>query len=151
LPIGSKARCRGELASRVAPRRSYESDIVAHLAREALGVGGEEFKASSELLLFGSVGASDDELAVEWDDSRLALMSTASLKLGRARAAIFDVIEHTMSSTIAVLVDNECAFCPILDTFSLNKKEGYAVWTKTRLISLMHDAPSTESIYLRCE
>ena len=72
-------------------------------------------------------------------------------EIGEAKAAQFQII-HNSDEQVTSILSQETALGHTVDIFTLNKKNGMAVWTKTRSSDLLSGGtPSAQSFYLKCK
>ncbi|MBI4225882.1 hypothetical protein HY612_02105 [Candidatus Roizmanbacteria bacterium] len=95
-----------------------------------------------------------DELAIETDSQgKFSFITKASVGIGQAKSDEgWKVVKNDKEYLIAVL-DKLGDPIPIRNshnTFMLNKENGIAIWTKTRLVNLGTNTPETQSYLLRC-
>jgi hypothetical protein len=95
--------------------------------------------------LEGDLRPGEDRLAVEIDGSVLRFMTRTSVEVGQATPAEFAILRNSADILSAVLARPES-----IDTFLLNKRNGFAVWTKSRGSFLSDPQPDTQAHYLRC-
>ena len=91
-----------------------------------------------------------DEISIEIEGNTLYFLTGASFNLGEAKAAKFQVIYNTEEEVLAICPQQTAGYT--VDIFTLNKKTGLAVWTKTRSFDLLSGStPSAQSFYLICK
>lgn len=87
-----------------------------------------------------------DQLAITIDGETMQFNTRASLEAGMARGATFSILRNDEEAVISAYLEPS-GFS--MNTFSLNKATGHAVWTKTRPEFLGQGATS-DTIHLIC-
>lgn len=95
-------------------------------------------------------GVGTDKLAVEIHGQVLRFMTKASVEAGMATPAEFQVLRND-DEVLAAVSYQTGALGSTLGSFLLNKKNGLAVWTKSRPSFLVDKQPDTQAFYLRCQ
>jgi hypothetical protein len=91
-----------------------------------------------------------DEISIEIEGNTLYFLSDASFNLGEAKSAKFQVIYNTEEEVLAICHQQTAGYT--VDIFTLHKKTGLALWTKTRSFDLLSGGtPSGQSFYLICK
>jgi hypothetical protein len=91
----------------------------------------------------------NDTLAIEIVGGSLKVMTRASVEMGQASPAIFTIAQNDDTVLVAYAID-DATLGVIVDSVLFNKKNGLAVWTKSRSASILGDEPATQTLYLRC-
>jgi hypothetical protein len=101
--------------------------------------------------ILGQLSKGTDKISIRIEGNILHFLSGASFEIGEAKAAQFKIISGSDEEVTAIL-PQETALGYTVDIFTLNKKTGLAVWTKTRSYDAWSGgAPSAQSFYLRCK
>ena len=101
--------------------------------------------------VLGEVFKGTDKISLQIEGDILYFLSGASFKLGEAKPVLFKIIHNSEEQVLAILPE-QTTFGYTVDIFTLNKKTGVAVWTKTRSYdSFSGGAPSAQSFYLKCK
>jgi len=88
-----------------------------------------------------------DKISIEVDGDVLYFLTGAGFNLGGAKGAKFQVLHNSEQQILAITSEGG----KTVDVFTLNKKTGLAVWTKTRFLDFMSGGnPSAQSFYLMC-
>jgi len=95
-------------------------------------------------------GVGTDKLAIEIHGSVLRFMTQASVGAGQATAAEFQILHNDNEVLVAVNYQRG-ALGSNLNSLLVNKKNGLAVWTKSRPSFLVDEEPDTQTHYLRCQ
>lgn len=90
-----------------------------------------------------------DKLAIKVKERTLTFITVASVQAGQAEGAEFIIVKDASDYLMAVHVA-EGALVTSLNSFLLNRKNGLAVWTKSRPSFLTIKTPETHSFYLVC-
>lgn len=99
----------------------------------------------------GELSKGTDKISVRIKGNILHFLSGASFETGEANAAQFQII-HNSDEQVSGILTQKTAFGLTVDIFTLNKKTGMAVWTKTRSSDLLAGGnPSAQSLYLKCK
>ena len=91
-----------------------------------------------------------DKVSIQIEGDILYFLSDASFNLGEAKPAKFQVIYNTEEEVLAICHQQTAGYT--VDIFTLHKKTGLALWTKTRSFDLLSGGtPSGQSFYLICK
>ena len=90
-----------------------------------------------------------DKLAIEIEGKTLKFMTQTSVESGQATAAAFQIIRND-KDVLAAVDYQSGALGSSFSSFLLNKKTGYAVWTKSRPSFLVDGQADTQAHYLQC-
>ena len=92
-----------------------------------------------------------DKISIQIDGDTLYFLSGASFETGEAKPAQFKIFHHSKEHLLAIISEETPAGGYTVDIFTLNKKTGLAVWTKTRSSELFRgNIPSAQTFYLKC-
>jgi hypothetical protein len=118
---------------------------------------------SCEALLFTSIqpnprtknieienGVGTDKVAIEILGPVLKFMTQASVGVGQTDAAEFQIMRNDEEVLVAIS-HSLGALGSTLNSLLINKKNGLAVWTKSRPFFIVDDEPDTQAHYLRCQ
>ena len=126
LVTPNQCRCKAIVSSHLFANATKERNISAQLER---GI---------------------DEISIEFEGNTLYFLTGASFNLGEAKAAKFQVIYNTEEEVLAICHQQTAGYT--VDIFTLHKKTGLALWTKTRSFDLLSGGtPSGQSFYLICK
>ena len=90
-------------------------------------------------------------MALKIEGKTLSLITVASVKAGNTDAARFEIVKGDKDFLMAVFIsEGSIPSMSSISSLVLNKKNGLAVWTKSRAEFLAYDAPDTQGIYLAC-
>jgi hypothetical protein len=91
-----------------------------------------------------------DKVSIQIEGDTLYFLSGASFGIGEAKPAQFKIVNQPQEQVVAIR-SQEMIDGYTIDIFTLNKKTGLAVWTKTRSNdAISGGTPSTQSSYLKC-
>jgi hypothetical protein len=92
-----------------------------------------------------------DKISISIEGDTLYFLTGASFKTGEARPGQCQIMHNTDEQILAVC-PTPTNFGFTVDTITINKKTGLAVWTKTRSADLFSGGnPSAQSFYLICK
>jgi len=91
-----------------------------------------------------------DKLAIEISGSALKFISHASVNAGSATATEFQILHNDEEALVAIAYTRG-ALGSTLNSLLINKKNGLAVWTKSRPFFIVDEEPDTQAHYLRCQ
>ena len=92
-----------------------------------------------------------DKVSIEIEGDTLYFLTGASFKVGEARPAQCRIMHNTDEQILAVC-PTPTNFGYTVDTITISRKTGLAVWTKTRSADLFSGGnPSAQSFYLICK
>lgn len=99
----------------------------------------------------GELSKGIDKISVRIEGNILHFLSGASFETGEAKTAQFQII-HNSDEHVSGILTQKTAFGLTVDIFTLNKKTGMSVWTKTRSSDMLAGGtPSAQSFYLKCK
>lgn len=90
-----------------------------------------------------------DKLAIRIKENAITFITRASVEAGIPEAAEFTIVSNEEDFLVAIYLDKG-AISPSLNSLVLNKKNGFAVWTKSRPQYLLSQTPDVQSSYLVC-
>lgn len=88
-----------------------------------------------------------DQLAITIEGETMQFNTRASLEAGMARGAMFSILRNDEEAMISAYLEPS-GFS--MNTFSLNKATGHAVWTKTRA-AFLGQGVTSDTIHLICK
>lgn len=101
--------------------------------------------------ILGELSKGTDKINIRIKGNTLYFLSGDSFDIGEAKSAQFQII-HNSDEQVSSILSNKTAVGHTVDIFTLNKKNGMAVWTKTRSSDLLSGGtPSAQSFYLKCK
>lgn len=96
----------------------------------------------------GEVKKGTDKVAIKIKDEKtLSFITGAAVEAGVAEGDPFVILRNTDYDLVAIYYDE---IWGSLNTFSLNKRNGLAVWSKTKPEFIGYESPSGDVIYLIC-
>lgn len=107
-------------------------------------------KDAKSRTLIGEVSEGLDNIAIKIEKRRLLFTTAASVKVGFAEAAEFDIVRNTNNYLMAATVDDSALTIPF-STFTLNKDNGFAIYTKARPEGLFGSIPDVQTMFLSCQ
>jgi hypothetical protein len=91
-----------------------------------------------------------DKISIEIEGNALYFLTGASFKAGQVRPAPCRIMHNTDEQVLAICPTSS-TFGFTVDTITINRKTGFAVWTKTRSNDLFSgENPSAQTFYLIC-
>lgn len=141
--------CSAVLSASIMPGQPSEGDYLEITDTSLLKSKDEIAKLSAETTLESKSRTGTDTLAIRIDGDRLHVMTRAAVESGIATAAPMIIVRNS-DDEMAAIAAEEIPLSFTLETFLLNKQNGYAVWTKSRPRYLIQDVPDTQAIYFRC-
>jgi hypothetical protein len=99
--------------------------------------------------LEGELSDGRDKLAVQVEGQTLKFMTQAAVGTGVAEASQFAITWNDESVLTAVVSDGPPGHAT--DSFVLNKKSGFAVWTQSSPTLIISKVPYTQTVYLLCK
>jgi hypothetical protein len=137
------------LSTSIAPARSRDAQAYRISETSLLKPETELKQLYDTKRLEAASNTGTDMLAVEVDGKTLKFITRASVEAGQASAAAFQIIRN--DKDVLAAVDHQSGVLGLsLSSFLLNKKNGYAVWTKSRPSFLVDEQPDTQTHYLQC-
>jgi hypothetical protein len=92
-----------------------------------------------------------DKISISIEGDTLYFLTGASFKIGEARPAQCMIMHNTTEQVLAIC-PTPSNFGFTVDTITINRKTGFAVWTKTRSDDLFSGGnPAAQSFYLICK
>lgn len=100
----------------------------------------------------GQIEEAKDILAIKIkDDETMLLITKASVEVGIAEPAEFQIVKNDKEVLLAVEYHESALGSPSLGTFILNKETGLAIWTRNEPTYMLLGKPVTQSHYLICK
>ena len=99
----------------------------------------------------GTVSIPSDEVSIEIEDKKLFVLSKASFKQGVTRGTPFDIISDDGNKLLATFNTDGVFSGQVVNIFALNRENGIAIWTRTRLDGFITGNPDVYSICFKCE
>jgi len=121
--------CETKAGVTLFPRQNYDKKTLETVDSEISGEG--------------------SKLAIEIGDKTLKLLTDTSVGIGVAEPAEMVIVRQNSDSVEAVYAENGLIDAGI-DTFVLNRKSGFAVWTKSKPSFFGNNAPDAQAYYLEC-
>lgn len=90
------------------------------------------------------------KLAIEINGQILRLLTTTAVESGMQDAADFTILRNNKRQLVAVYYPTEYPDAGI-NSFVLNKSNGYAVWSKLKPSLLYVEQPDSQMYYLECK
>jgi hypothetical protein len=147
--LGDTLACDALISSRIKPVQPADADLLQVSDDSFMKPEAERKRLRAERRLEGSSSLGTDKLAIEVRGRELHFVTSASVETGAAFGPPFRIIKNDDSALAAVdLQEGLMGFT--LSSFLLNKRNGLAVWTKSRPSFLIHAEPDTQAHYLRC-
>lgn len=122
--------CSTELGAVMFPQVNYEENALE--------------KVEAEIVTEGS------NIALEVDGDTLKFMTATSVEVGQMDPAEFAIFRNDEEVLVALHYEKAAGTRSISDTFVLNKKTGFGVWTKSSTSFFGNDMPDGQVYYLRC-
>jgi hypothetical protein len=141
--------CESLLSTSINPQRADEAEYFEITETTLLKPDSETRELLERQQLAAAADRGTDVMAIEIDNNNVKFITRASVEIGQASPALFAITKNDESVLLAVALD-ETLFGVVADSLLLNKKNGLAVWTKSRSASILGDQPTTQSLYLRC-
>lgn len=129
--------------SSIGSQLSCNTKVGAVLFPKALSTDKKKETVEVELVRGGS------KITLEINDKEVKFLTNTSLETGSMEPAIFNKIEDSKDSLIAVNYQ-EGTITSSISTLTLNKRTGLAVWNKSHPKSLFGDNPDGQTYYLQC-
>lgn len=99
--------------------------------------------------LQGTVKQSDYNVAINVKEKTVIFITDVSVGIGIAEPAEFLIVLDSNRSLTAIYISGS-VLGNSLDTLVLNKENGHAVWTKSRVSSIFYKTPEVQSMYMNC-
>lgn len=98
------------------------------------------------------ISTGGSKIAIEIGEKTVKFLTSTSVEVGMMEPAEFTILSNDDKSLVAVLYDDSAGIAEskVIDSFILNKKSGFAVWTKSRDSFFISDNPDSQVYYLRC-
>lgn len=125
----SQLACETKAGMTLFPRQNYDNKIFETVDAEISGSG--------------------SKLAIEIGDKSLKLLTDTSVGVGIAEPAEMVIVRQNDDSVEAVDIESGL-IDPGIETFILNRKSGFAVWTKSKPSFIGNNNPDTQAYYLEC-
>ncbi len=111
----------------------------------------QNFDKNKADVIDGSLFTNDQtKLALEINGKTLKMITTSSVEIGQTTPVEIPIYRNDDSELIAVDPEPDIILNPGLGTFILNKKTGYAVWTKSKSAFFTYSYPEVQSYYMEC-
>lgn len=94
----------------------------------------------------GKVTAGRNNASISIQDATLVFLSESGFAAGTTRGAEFEIIKNNDLELVAFLFDGTS-----MNSFTLNKTNGLAIWSKIRSDFPGYDAPTGSESYLVCQ
>jgi hypothetical protein len=121
--------CETKAGITLFPRQNYDNKNMETIDAEISGKG--------------------SKLAIGIGDTTLKLLTDTSVGIGTIEPAEMTIVRKTIDSVEAVYF-GEGLIDAGVDSFILNRKSGFAVWTKSKPSFFGNNAPDTQAYYLQC-
>jgi uncharacterized protein YlzI (FlbEa/FlbD family) len=89
------------------------------------------------------------KMAIKINGKTLEMLTATAVEAGTTDPAKLIILRNTKDYIVAVDTQ-EILMDPGAGTFILNKKTGYAVWTKSKPALLSQNMPDTQAYYMEC-
>ncbi len=96
-----------------------------------------------------STTKSVDTIAININNNQLDFVTTAGVQLGDTKGKPLQIVENSDKFLVAIDRD-ETGLSKPMDVFTLNKKSGIALWSRSLESELFSDDPTSETEYLIC-
>jgi len=149
-PVGTESlACNALLSSSIMPGELSEADYIEVTETSFLKSKDEIARMTSVTRLEARSRRGTDTLAIRVEGRSLHMMTRAAVESGIAKAAPMVIVRNN-DDEMAAIAAEEVPLSFTLETFLLNKQNGYAVWTKSRPRLLIREVPDTQAIYFKC-
>jgi len=130
VPLRSSLFCEALLSTFVGPDKDW------------VEVGpGDRIKAETK--------KGTDKFAVEIKENAVSILSRVNFEAGFLEAPDYTILQNDAGSLVAFWVNKSP---PTLETFILNKRNGLAIWTKSKALDMVRrDVPEAHSLYFACK